>query len=169
MKELEKEAARWVVVVGAGKMPKGLWFVEEKHSRTFEPLEGRTLETFIDREARERGAKLVPETKKALIELYEGESAVIINEVEKIALGATMKPHFTVPDFFPLVQSLRAAELRKRLSALAWLLEEEDPAKVFNIAAALLSGEQKQKMADYDVAIKSGKLEYAEALLDFIV
>ena len=46
-----------------------------------------------------------------------------------------------------------------------------DPAMIFNISAAspYLTKEQKVKMADYDVAIKSGKLEYNEVLLSMML
>ena len=46
-----------------------------------------------------------------------------------------------------------------------------DSAMIFNIFAAspYLNQDQKITMADYDAAIKSGKLEYDEVLLDMML
>ena len=74
-----------------------------------------------------------------------------------------------VPEFFPLVQMLKSGETRSRLKALWYLLETSEPAVVFNMLASLTSGSGKIKMADYDAAIKSGKLDYEEVLLDAIL
>ncbi len=44
----------------------------------------------------------------------------------------------------------------------------EEPAKIFNILASrnYLSPEMLKKLADYDVAVKSGKMDYDEVLVD---
>jgi hypothetical protein len=49
------------------------------------------------------------------------------------------------------------------------LLENEDAAKVFNMAGGWAKGGNKIRMADYDVAVKSGKLEFADALADYVL
>lgn len=49
------------------------------------------------------------------------------------------------------------------------LLESEDPAYIFNMFAALAYGEEKKIFADYDVAVKSGALDYEMAITDYIL
>ena len=59
-----------------------------------------------------------------------------------------------------------------RLSLLEELFSRsQDPAMIFNIAAVAPYADEKwkEKIADYDAGIKSGKLEYEEALLDLIL
>jgi len=59
--------------------------------------------------------------------------------------------------------------IKERLSALELFLGDrgDDPARVFNsIAYRLGSAGEAEKFANYDVAIKSGKLEYEEILLE---
>lgn len=169
LKKCAAEKERVVVLTGAAKLPKGLSFVDEKNVQEFPLLEGRALSLFIDREAKERGVALLPETKEAVALISGGESARINTEIEQLALGAVVSAGMEAPAFFPLVQTLRAGALSKRLWALSWILEREEPAAAFNVFAALVSGPLKQRMADYDILIKTGKMEYGEALLDFVL
>ena len=61
------------------------------------------------------------------------------------------------------------ASLPARLSAMTKLLEREDAAKLFNVLASQVDVQDKNLMADYDVAIKSGRLEYEEVLTEFVL
>ena len=47
-------------------------------------------------------------------------------------------------------------------------IAQEEPVKIFNIMASLsrLPKELLQEFADYDVKVKSGKLDYEEVLVD---
>ena len=100
---------------------------------------------------------------------YEGDSWGAVTELIRLSLGGTSEAQFKTPDFFPLVQALKNASVSVRLPALTMALEREEPAAIFNVLAALVDFPTKQIMADYDVAIKSGKLEYEEALLGFVL
>ena len=66
-------------------------------------------------------------------------------------------------------ESKGLGDLRGRLTALERMFaENEPPAKVFNIIAYQLPG-RLEEMAAYDLAVKSGKMDYEEALLDLVL
>ena len=46
---------------------------------------------------------------------------------------------------------------------------EKEATYIFNSLAYIAKGKDIVRMADYDVAVKSGNLEYEEALLDFVL
>ena len=174
--ELDEETARVLEPLGADAtatavivspnriqdLPRGA------ESEEFSVLEGSERLAFIRKEAGKRGIALTPAMMQMLSALPD-DSWGIATELDTIALGGTLAPKTYIPEFFPLVQSLRAQAASVRLAALAYLLDAEEPAKVFNILAALLDTSGKRRMADYDIAVKSGKLEYEEALLDYVL
>ena len=64
---------------------------------------------------------------------------------------------------------MKGYDVRVRLTALETLLAMNDPAaKLFNILASQWK-EKIPQFAKYDLAIKSGKLEYEEALVDLVI
>jgi hypothetical protein len=160
-----------VVVSAEEKLPKEFNFLEKKAFATheFEKLTGSELLTFLKKEAEKRKLKISGETIQVLMGLYPGDTWGLVTELEKMTLGGEVREGVSRPPFFPLVQTIKAGLLPRRLSALAYALEYEEPAAVFNVVASLSGPELKIKMADYDVAIKSGKLEYPEALLDLVL
>jgi DNA polymerase III delta subunit len=138
-------------------------------SEEFEPLIGAQFAAFIKKESAKRNLQVSPGVLNNLIRLAGSDSWLAVNELEKLALGAKLEDGVLYPNFFVLLNRLRSDSLASRLSALNFLLENEDAAAVFNVLVSQLDGEMKIKMADYDVAIKSGKLEYEEALTDLII
>ena len=63
----------------------------------------------------------------------------------------------------------RSPDVRNRLFALETLIAIGDPpAKIFNILASQWR-EKTNEMAEYDFAVKSGKLEYDDALLALLL
>lgn len=160
-----------LVVVADKKLGKDFaWLQESRHAQEFEHLESSPYLAWAKKEAEKRGAKISPETLRLLRETYAGDSWGLITELEKISLGGKFEGGLDIPEFFPLVQRIKGSgTLPQRLSALAHALDHEDPAAVFNVAASIASPEQKVKFADYDVAVKSGKLEYEEVLLDLVI
>ena len=141
-------------------------FKEPATAEEFALPEGRALAAFIETEAKARGAKLSAVDARSLAASSGSDTWTIVTELDKLALGGALETNAR-PPFFPLLQQLKNRySLASRLSALAYLLEYEDLAATFNITASLMEPELKPKMADYDVAIKSGKLEYEEVLTD---
>lgn len=144
----------------------------------FEHLEGTAWSNFIAREAKERGVALHAEAAQFLGQVYKNDSWSLVTELEK--LRWLVKKEISrkdlegfyleaAPEFWPLLQSLKSGMVAKRLNALETaLLQNEAPAKLFNILAA--SWKQKiPQLAQLDLKVKSGKLEYEEALLDLMI
>jgi len=72
----------------------------------------------------------------------------------------------------PMLKTLSAATVFLAVTLMAQAQSAPvsfDPAaKIFNILAAQ-AGEKIPRMADYDIAVKSGKLDYEEVLLDLAI
>ncbi|MDP3974928.1 MAG: hypothetical protein Q8P88_01415 [Candidatus Jorgensenbacteria bacterium] len=164
----------------------------------FKELEGRMLEAFVLREAKARALTLEPSALRfflTYLEAHSFRSARALSELEKIALGKFAIP-VTRADVAKLVSWVPSEEIfrsvrvvgapgrsdsdessdSKRSSALSRLaaLEElllrgEAPAKLFNLIGYQAGGGAVVALAAYDIAIKSGKLEYEEALTDFAI
>lgn len=127
------------------------------------PLE---LTSFIKKEADSRGLKLSAAEINLLI-TSNGDTWGIVNDLDKLALGGRIEEGIENKNFWDLLKRLFNGDV----AALTWLLETDDAAKIFNMAASLkqIDSRTLNKMADYDVAIKSGQLEYPEALLGLVI
>ncbi len=148
-------------------------------SHEFPELKGDGIQEFIKKESAARGIALDVESQYLLMQGCGADAWAIAQELDKLALlgkpAVTKRMTEALTDLsapintFALINGLRDGRQRgARLAALEELLEKGgDAAMAFNIIAASQgSSEWKQKMADYDAAIKSGKLEYEEALAD---
>ena len=171
IKEHEETKHTTLLVVSDKKLGSPFTFLTKEPVlfQQFDSLEATDLETFIKKESSLRDMALAPEDAKTLALSFKGDSWGLINELEKISLGAKTTRHTNEPAFFPLIQSLRSYDLKNRLTAVTYLIEREEPAAAFNIATGVLGASFKKKMADYDILIKSGKLEYEEVLLDLVL
>ena len=149
--------------------------VQNQEFTDYSPAEWRS---FITSEASERKIKLSPVALNIIQNTTNKDPWLLINELDKIAL--LKKPEITPEDltalglvspyeFFYALRSLTDKEVGKRTSALEILrLQNEDPAKIFNILAYQREV-SKITMACYDQEIKSGRLEYEETLLEFVL
>ena len=106
------------------------------------------------------------------IVVEEGDVYGLMNELDKVQLAngkSQIANREDKIDFFSSIQKLARGNLQTQLSVLEKLLNSEDAGKVFNILAYSVDAERQVKMADYDVAVKSGKLEYEEVLLTYLL
>lgn len=131
----------------------------------FSEVSEADLVPFIQKEAEARNIKITPVQARALAQNHGGDTWALITELDKLALGGTVESLQKHEDFFQLLNRVQRGDL----AALTRLLESEDPVKVFNILSVQKNPALKTKMADYDVAIKSGKLDYPEALTSLII
>ncbi|MEK7658228.1 MAG: hypothetical protein AAB366_03535 [Patescibacteria group bacterium] len=174
------------LVVCAEKKPlKNLSFLLKKPAlaQEFKNLEGEQLKFFIGKEAEKRGLNLAPAAIVFLAEVFGGDTWALISELEKISLfnlrdfdAGRLKElvvyykSLNSGEFFSQLSGLSVdRSLRQKIVNLEFLLNRgEEPAKIFNILAASSrnSSETVKRFADYDAAIKSGKTDYEEALLD---
>ncbi len=162
-----------VIANANGEPPSKLKFLLEKpaQSQHFQTLESSKLEFFINKEAQGRGIKLTEAITKSIKSTFGNDTWGIATELDKIALMSNYitreRPKI---DYFILMSTLKAAKnIKQGLVALETILSErrDDPARVFNSLSYGLNSKKEAKLfADYDVAVKSGKLDYEEILVD---
>lgn len=169
-----QDAPGIVVLIIADSAPlKVFSFLLEKPTvcDEFKPLDGFAFKKFVEAEAAARGAHTSAAALAELHALYRGDVWGLMTELDTVALSSAVQvplSYFQLRrDFFSLAKALAYGRRNEKLSALEELLSSEDPPKTFNMLAALVSGALKMQMADYDVAVKSGALDYEAALLDF--
>jgi len=152
-------------------------------SHDFENLEGAELNKFVDLEIKKRGIELDPKSRELLVVSCGQNLCNLISELDKLSFLDEKKIDIKVLerhidllpeiDVFSQLNKIRTSHsVGERLKFLEDLLRRGvDPAMIFNISAAspYLTKEQKIEMANYDVAIKSGKLEYEEVLLSMML
>jgi DNA polymerase III delta subunit len=151
----------------------------------FKELEGRILEVFVAREAKARGIAFDPIALRFFLnylETFPSRGARAIAELDKMTLAKFRSP-VTREDMEELTAWLPSEELYRgartvcegksafeRLTALERLfLAREAAAKLFNTIGYLATGAPAAALGAYDIAAKSGKLEYEEALTDFAI
>ncbi len=178
LKPLVAEKGTTVLLAERDKPVKALAFLLEKPSlaQKFENLEGVEWVAFIKAEAEKIGLKLADSAAQFLGIVYQGNSWALVTELQKLnsfkAATAIQKSDLdsfdleAAPNYWALLNGMKSLDARTRLFALEKLLSTNDPpAKIFNILAAQV-GEKTPLMAAYDLAVKSGKLDYEEVLLD---
>ena len=146
-------------------------------SQEFENYDYQKFGIFIQMEAKKRGIGLDAECQSLLAQMFSGNTWGLITELDKLALldekkitKAILEKHAEISLPLNIFSALGEMQSARNAGARLSVLEElfsrsQDPAMIFNISSAM-AGADKIKMADYDAAIKSGKLEYEEALLD---
>ncbi|MDE2001215.1 MAG: hypothetical protein KGI60_01445 [Patescibacteria group bacterium] len=171
-----------VLLILADKKPnKEFAFLLKKPAiaQEFASPEGPAAVRFIEEEAKRRGVALERGCAEYLAKAFQGDSWGAATELDKLALLegkavtlAMLKSHieaFDEVNLFSVLGRLRSGQgSAERLRVLENLLaRHEDPAMLFNMIAVAPyeSSAWKRAAADYDAAIKSGKLDYAEVLL----
>ncbi len=163
-----------------GKPPRGFVFLlSGSLVQEFKELEPAQAAFFIKKEAAEKGVALEEKGAEFLREICGGDAWRITNELEKLSLrgsdGKAGGEEITavcgglpVPDnFFAFLNSLKNSQPREKMPLLESLFAGgEAAAKIFNVAASRLPESRRREMADYDAAVKSGRLDYEEVLLD---
>lgn len=174
LKSLGSDPTSTAIVVSDKKLPRAFSFLYDKEvgpaQKEYAPLEGAAFLRFLKADAHERGLTVSDAHISTIGALYSGNTWGAVTEIERVASGGEITAASTQFDFIGLIRTIASeGPLARRLRALLLLLEYDEPAKVFNMVAAFASGSAKVQLADYDIAIKSGKFEYAEALLQYIL
>ncbi len=156
----------------------------------FEQLAGAEWTAFILAEAKKNDVKLTPAAAQFLGTIYDGNTWGLITEIGKLSgfkkgaagvgVGAAAGDlidkkdldifDFEVaPNYWGLINGLKNYDIKNRLYAFETMLAANDPpAKIFNILASQWQ-EKTPHMAEYDLAVKSGKVDYEEALVDLLI
>lgn len=174
-----------LLITDKDKPVKALAFLLEKPviAQKFEALSGAEWISFIKGEAKRLGARLTDGAVQFLAAVYQGNAWGIVTELQKLAdfgdadkAGAPIdKKDLNVfdlevaPNYWGLMNGLKSYDLKNRLYAFESMLALGDPAaKIFNILASQWQ-EKIPHMAEYDLAVKSGKVDYEEALVDLLI
>lgn len=183
-----------VLISEKDKPVKALAFLLEKPaiSQKFETLAGAEWLAFVKTSAKEQGVDLAPAAAQFLANVFAGNTWGLMTELEKLAGLSGVHAdtaHITgkaagklidksdlaafdlevAPNYWALMNGLKSFDMKNRLYAFESILALSDPpAKIFNILAAQWQ-EKTPHMAEYDLAVKSGKVDYEEALVDLLV
>lgn len=148
-------------------------------------LEGKKLELFLGKEADAQGLKFEKDAWNYFVRFVDSHADttwVGVRELEKIACAGFGSP-ITKKEIEAMAQFSAESNVfnasrelmspgtpYKRIEILESLLSQgEDPARLFNLLAYNARGAQAVRLADLDIAIKSGTSDYEEALLDFVL
>jgi DNA polymerase III delta subunit len=176
-----------ILIAEKDKPLKALAFLLEKPvlAQKFETLAGAEWTAFIQSEAKKNDVKLTATAAQFLGTIYDGNTWGLITELQKLSgFGAQDKNavaklidkkdldvfDFEVaPNYWGLINGLKNYDIKNRLYAFETMLAANDPpAKIFNILASQWQ-EKTPHMAEYDLAVKSGKVDYEEALVDLLI
>ena len=179
------DAEDFTILISEEKLPpKELEFIIKKAFKVeeFPNLESEKWRFFIQKEAKERKAILTPGAVNFLAEVYKNDSWGLVNELDKISLISPISPvdiidlkkigdyNYESPDIFAFINAVsRNWSLARRMNTLEKLfISQEEPVKIFNIFASLnwLPRQIIKKLADCDIMVKSGKMNYEEVLVD---
>lgn len=151
---------------------------EAVRAQEFDYLSDAEWTAFAKKEAHARGVEFDAAALAIMKEKLQKDLWGLMQELEKLSLLGTREiTPMTLAgvgltrerDFMELLRGVVFGTLPLQLRALEELYaKKEDAAKIFNIAAYQKKDALPQ-FAEYDVAVKSGKLEYEEALLDWIL
>lgn len=168
-----------VLISEKEKIKKDFSFLLEKPilAQEFDHLEGVAWEKFLKTEAEKRSLKLEPDVFKLLLNVFYQNSWGLITELDKLAFlsdssrirEATIGELQLPLDFWSSIMGFKSRSINARFLALEKILGKGEPAaKIFNLLAYQFP-ERKKEMAEYDLMVKSGKLEYEEALLSLVI
>lgn len=187
LKPFVEEKNITILIAEKDKPVKALAFLLEKPSlaQKFETLAGAELAAWIMTEAKKNGVALTAAATQFLASVYAGDTWGLVTELQKLA-GLTAASGGGVPkmidkkdlnaldlevapNYWGLMNGLKSFDMKNRLYAFETMLVGNDPpAKIFNILASQWQ-EKTPHMAEYDLAVKSGKVDYEEALVDLLI
>jgi hypothetical protein len=171
---LKDDPKTTILIISDNEPTVAFKFLKEKPAiyQDFPLLAGKALDAFIQIEAVRRGLKLNLDTVQKLAQAFEGDSWSVVTELDKLEFMGKQpldleKP---APEYFELVNTLKYShDIRSKIVALESILSDrkDDAARVFNsIGYCSRDRREAELFADYDVSVKSGRLDYEEVLLD---
>lgn len=168
-----------LIVISEQKIPSSIGsFFKTVTQESYPELSGEELKKFIQSEAGSLGVSLTNEAVDFLIDNFSADTWKIATEIQKfknlngiIGVAELKKygDYIFEENIFSFINSvIYKHNSQKKVAAIEKLLsQKEEPAKIFNILASCsLDPGLLQKMADYDIMVKSGRLDYEEILLD---
>ncbi len=168
-----------LVIVYDGKPTKDFSALLKAPVKTeeFNELSPAELSKYISSLAKELRLKIEPLAIAKLIKSYGTNLWGIFTELQKIggstdivkAQNIEALGFENVSEYWPTLNALRSPNLGARLFALETLFLQGEPAiKTFSILAGS-RGSDPKTFAEYDLLIKSGKLDFDEAIINLIL
>ncbi len=172
---LENKAV--VLILESDEKPKkefAFLLEEPVQAQEFEVLTGKRLEDFARKEMQSLDLKIPENLFKEILNFYAVDTWGLVTELRVASLAGKVSGRLENDtmergNIFNKISELRRGNLRITLPVLERLLDSEDAAKIFNLLAYQVGVNEKVKFADYDVMIKSGKMDYEEALLGYVI
>jgi len=180
LKTFGERAGTTILISAAEKPPKAFDFLKKSKNmliQEFPHLSGPAWRKFLRQETDREGAKLSPAALEYLAQAYQNDAWRAVTEIRKIALwdreverGDLEELDIELtPDFWRTVNGLKSPRLSERLMTFERVsLRNEPAAKIFNILAAQWP-DRIGRFAAYDLAVKSGRCDYEEALTDLVL
>jgi DNA polymerase III delta subunit len=186
LKPLAEHKLVTVLLSEREKPVKALGFLIEPPSlfQKFEQLEGPSWVVFLVAHAKTLGLTLGASAAQFLAAVYQGNTWGLVTELQKLSSWPPSAPSSksaversdldafdleAAPNYWAILNALKSADPKMRLYALEKMLALNDPpAKIFNILASQWQ-EKIPQIAELDFAVKSGKLEYEEAILELVI
>ena len=181
LKPFVEEKNITILIAEKDKPVRALAFLLEKPvlAQKFETLAGAEWTAFIMAEAKRKDMRLTLAAAQFLGTVYDGNTWGLMTEIEKLrgfkSGGVVDKKDLDIfdfevaPNYWGLINGLKNYDIKNRLYAFETMLAANDPpAKIFNILASQWQ-EKTPHMAEYDLAVKSGKVDYEEALVDLLI
>lgn len=161
------------IIINLDKKPPSIFkFIIDKAAQTqeFALLTGERLIIFIKKVAKDYGVDMDKKTIDTLINIMGGDTWRLVTEIGKLSFSIDSAIEPSSSEFYSLINILKRGPLvEQRLPALERLLSErhDDTGRIFNTVAFYpKNSNEAERLADFDVEIKSGRLEYEEVLLE---
>jgi DNA polymerase III delta subunit len=184
LKSFVKTPKVFIIISDAGKPKREFSFLldEPVEGQEFDELEGKTLDAFLRKEGSERGLSFDPKAFEFLVRYIgqaNGRSWAAVNALDMIALGNfkkavledDLKEFFRIgfeEEVYHMAQDFMSKDgWKSRVSILEKAFHGAADAHFFNSLGFQARGKDALTLADYDIAVKSGGLEYEEALTSF--
>ncbi len=140
----------------------------------FSELNRTQAALFVKNEFLKNGIVASESAAAELVRIFGADTWGLTREIEKLSLLEKNKieieevsasnDFYESPNFFAFINAVKFK--RNPFPHLEKLFSSgEDAAKIFNILASQLQGDAVALAADCDIAVKSGKMDYEEALL----
>lgn len=175
-----------ILIISESSKPPASWIFLLKlpvRDEEFEELTGAKLKNFVKSEIKSMGVNLREEALDFLVDHYKTNLWGLMTELEKLrfSTGTSMSGSIDLEavkmvgdysesqNIFHFMNAVQYSDAKsKRLRALEGVFfSREEPAKIFNILASRNHPpEFLAKLADYDIMVKSGRMDYEEVLLD---
>ena len=184
LKDNIKNEGLILIVSDNREVPSDLGFIlrDAISKQEFGELNEEKMKFFIKSEAKKRGLEFSSAAENFLSAFFKNNTWGLITEIDKLQFLHQEPAKIEVSDLeragdffkssdiysFVNIVSRNGSSSEKLKSLESLFLNHEEPVMIFNFLAAnrFFSFDLLKKMADYDVLVKSGRIDYETALLD---